>query len=525
MPSLPLEHPSTAATYVITRQVFLRGLGLVYLIAFLSLWVQIGGLIGARGLLPVSEYLSFIQKLDPHPYRHHPTLLWLSSGNAMLHALCAAGVVLSLLVMAGIGQALALALLWVSYLSLVIGGQDFLSFQWDSLLLETGLLAIFFAPLQLGPRASRHPKPSKVVLWLIWWVLFRLMFESGLVKLTYGDTSWHDGTAMYFHYLSQPLPTWTSWYAYQMPGWFQRFSAYSMFAIELGAPVAIFLGRRCRRAAFVALVFLQVLIGTTGNYGFFNLLTLVLCTLLLDDAVWRGFGRWVVARWRRVTKQTPSAKTESAPVVSPPPARLQWPVWITAPLAVVLVSVTLLEAAADVTPAMRQYDWPEFVTSVREWASPFRSANSYGLFRVMTKGRPEVVIEGSSDGWTWQPYEFKWKPGDRHRRPGFCTPHMPRLDWQIWFPFLGGPGGPRWLEHLVTALLKGTPEVVGLLDDGPFGDRPPEYVRIAMYEYRFTTPAERSSTGDWWHRDRTGNSSTFTLDPATGKLAIVSSPR
>ena len=289
-------------------------LGLIYLIAFLSLWVQIDGLIGSKGLLPVRDYLDVVRRIDPHPYAHYPTLVWLSPTDGFLHALCVAGVVLSLLVIAGIAQAPALALLWVCYLSLTIAGQDFLSFQWDILLLEAGLVSVFFAPLQLGPRLARQPEPSPVVRWLLWWLLFRLMFLSGVVKLTYGDPSWWNGTAMNFHYLTQPLPTWTSWYAYQLPPWMQFVSVWGMFAIEVGAPLLIPFGTWPRRLAFVLFVAFQLLITATGNYGFFNLLTIVLCIPLLDDSCWQWLARRRPWRWIRLRKRP----------ILPPPCRRKY---------------------------------------------------------------------------------------------------------------------------------------------------------------------------------------------------------
>jgi lipase maturation factor 1 len=489
-------------TYRVTRQLYLRGLGLIYLIAFLSLWAQIDGLIGSKGLLPVRDYLDVVRRIDPRPYAHYPTLVWLSPTDGFLLALCVAGVVLSLLVITGIAQAPALALLWVCYLSLTIAGQDFLSFQWDILLLEAGLISVFFAPLQLGPRLVRQPEPSPVVRWLLWWLLFRLMFLSGVVKLTYGDPSWWNGTAMNFHYLTQPLPTWTSWYAYQLPPWMQFVSVWGMFAVEVGAPLLIPFGTWPRRLAFVLFVAFQLLITATGNYGFFNLLTIVLCIPLLDDSCWQ----WLAGRrpWRRLRlrkRPDPAATPAAVPEEVPFERRgLAWPIWVIAPLATVLICLTAVEAASDITPDSREYRWPAVVTWARAWSQPFRSTNAYGLFRVMTDQRDEVIIEGSRDGIDWQPYEFKWKPGDPNRRPAFATPHMPRLDWQIWTPFLGGFGQNGWMVNLVDRLLHGEPKVLALLAHNPFPDAPPKYIRIQVYRYRFSTPEERARTGAWWQR-------------------------
>ncbi len=311
MPGSTLQPPTAfppRPSYRVIRQVFVRGIGVIYLIAIVSLWTQIQGLVGSHGLLPIRHYLDLIRQVFPHEgFRQNPSLIWLNASDGFLDLLCCAGTALSLLVVAGFVQAPALALLWVIYLSLTVAGQDFLNFQWDALLLEAGLLSIFFAPTQLLPRLSRQHEPSRIILWLIRWLLFRLMFLSGLVKLLSGDSSWRDGTAMNYHYLTQPLPTWTSYWAYQLPAWFQWLSVWIMFGIELLSPFLIFagdvpdflsrlsartiggerlnLGRRSRQAAFIFLTSLQLLITATGNFGFFNLLAMLLCVSLLDDGI------------------------------------------------------------------------------------------------------------------------------------------------------------------------------------------------------------------------------------------------
>jgi hypothetical protein len=195
---------------------------------------------------------------------------------------------------------------------------------------------------------------------------------------------------------------------------------------------------------------------------------------------------------------------------------------VTAPVAVVLVALTTVEAVSDATPEMRQYPWPRWVMTARTWAAPFRSANTYGLFRVMTATRPEVVIEGSRDGRTWAAYEFRWKPGDTTERPRFGTPHMPRLDWQIWDPFLGRPYLRTWFVNLLDRLLHGTPEVLALLERNPFPDAPPRFVRVTVYDYRFTTPEERAKTGKWWRRYwMSGYIPPVTPDRETGELRLA----
>jgi hypothetical protein len=254
------------------------------------------------------------------------------------------------------------------------------------------------------------------------------------------------------------------------------------FLAELIAPPLIFGFRPMRAIAFWLIVLLQILIAVSGNFGFFNLLTIVLCIPILDDEFWP-------ARWRK-----------HFAAIEPKPSRF-WPNPLLVPLAVLILLIsgmTVAEAFND------QIHWPPLLTSLDETIEPFRSINGYGLFRVMTTVRNEIVIEGSDDGLTWKAYEFKWKPGDLHRAPQFCIPHMPRLDWQMWFAALGDVENNPWFLNLLIRLLQGSQPVLDLMGNNPFPDHPPKYVRAVFYKYDFTTAAERQATGDWWKREQTG---------------------
>ncbi len=279
-------------TYFHARRWFLRFLGVIYLIAFLSLWVQVDGLIGARGLMPVPQLLTDAHaQLGGQAYLALPTLCWFNSSNAFLHFLCGAGAILSLLLVAGIAPILSLVLLFASYLSLSIVGQTFFSFQWDVLLLETGFLAIFLAPWRWWPKRGQLAPPSRAALFLLHFLLFKLMLMSGVVKLTSGDASWANLTALDYHYWTQPLPTVIGWWADKSPEWFKHFSTAFVLVVEIAAAFLIWLPRRLRLLGCGAIVLLQIVIGLTGNYAFFNLLTIALCLLLIDDAVWPGASR------------------------------------------------------------------------------------------------------------------------------------------------------------------------------------------------------------------------------------------
>ncbi|HTL29499.1 MAG TPA: lipase maturation factor family protein [Tepidisphaeraceae bacterium] len=478
---------TTPTSYVITREVFLRLLGVIYLIAFVSYFVQIDGLIGHRGIRPIAGYLQFFRENAEHPYAQLPTLLWFNSSDAMLHGLCISGIVAACLLIIGLVPIPALVVLWVNYLSLVVGGQEFLSFQWDALLLEAGLLAIFFAPWRIGLRLSRARLPSNLTLFLLRWLVFRLMFLSGLVKLTFGDVTWRSWEVFKYHYETQPIPTWTSWYFQHLPIWFQWFSLAFMYLAELVAPFFIFFPRRLRFLAFAIIVLLQMMIAATGNYGFFNLLATVLCFPLLDDSIWPT--RWqlklTIDQYRAAIRNRWFFRHAVLPVI--------------ACVIVIVTSMQIVEAyEAD------RIDWPAPLAWLEAEIDPIRSVNSYGLFRVMTRQRPEIIVEGSADGETWKPYIFKWKAGPLDRAPGFCTPHMPRLDWQMWFAALSNYQYEPWFMNFMVRLLQGSPPVLELLKENPFPDHPPQYVRAVLYDYHFTTAEERKQTGNWWKRELRG---------------------
>ena len=489
---------------VLVRAVFLRLLGLIYAVAFLSLWSQIEGLAGRDGILPVAEFLEVAgQRLGDLAWLRLPTLCWINASDGMLHLLCGGGAGLALLLVVGIAPALVLSGLWLFYLSLVVACRDFLSFQWDMLLLETGFLAIFLAPLHLGAKMVWAERPSRLVLWLLRWLLFRLVFSSGLVKLLSGDSAWRSLRALDFHYETQPLPAWTSWYVHQLPEWAQTASVAAVFALELVVPFAIFAPRRIRLAGCALLALLQVLIAATGNYGFFNLLTLALCVLLLDDRalvklrVFPILGSGAGARIRnRVSAISGEWQNSFGRLRGLLPSPRPWPLWVLAPLAAVVV---LLSAIQMCHTARISGGWMTPLAQVHSLASPFRLVNGYGLFAVMTTSRPEIVVEGSVDGKAWKAYEFRWKAGDPRRAPSFVQPHMPRLDWQMWFAALGTYRDRPWFLSFIVRLLQGSPAVEDLLAVNPFPGQPPRYVRALIYDYRFADRDEKGR-GVWWKR-------------------------
>jgi len=485
-------------SYIVGRRIFLRLLGLVYLVAFVSLWVQVDGLVGSDGILPVADHLDWAREhMGGERYWRIPTLLWLGDGNLALHTVCGAGVALSIALMFGVAPIPVLFLLWMFYLSLAHGAQTFLGFQWDTLLLETGFCALFVAPT--GWRSSPLRAPPRAGLWLLWLLLFKLMVLSGAVKPLSMDQTWWKLSALDYHYWTQPIPTWTSWYAHQLPGWFQKFSVFLTYLIEMVLPFLIFTGRIGRRFVAAGTVFLMLMISWTGNYGFFNLLTIVLCVPLIDDKM---FARWLPtaavpplgreARIRRVAVVAPVAVLIAISALTMVNELVR-----TIPPGTEGTARTVADAADR---GLLSWSGP----TVLRWAAPFRTVNGYGLFRAMTTERPEIVVEGSRDGVSWTPYEFRWKPGDPERSPPFVAPHMPRLDWQMWFAALNPRRAQPWLVGLMRGLLRGSPEVLALLDDDPFPDDPPRYVRLMYYKYEFATPRERRAQDVWWTRELSG---------------------
>jgi predicted DCC family thiol-disulfide oxidoreductase YuxK len=491
-------------TYFWARRWFLRALGLIYLIAFASLWLQIDGLVGSDGILPIGQFLATVRaQLGPRALSILPTLCWFDSSNAFLHFQCAVGVVISLVLIAGIAPALCLAVLFVFYLSLTIAGQTFLSFQWDILLLEAGFFSIFLAPCQLWPRrisvaaavsaantstdagdtpATTEPPVSGAAIFLLKFLLFKLMVMSGVVKLTSGDACWWDLTALDYHYWSQPLPTVFGWWADQHPEWFKHFSVAFCLVVEIVVPIFIWAPRRLRLLACALLVFLQLVIALTGNYCFFNLLTIALCLLLIDDAS------------LAVSLREPGMRR-----IATRPQRLS--IYAAAGLIIVTLPLNAWLIYSSFKPDAQP---PSLLDRLDGYLERFRIANGYGLFRVMTKDRKEIVIEGSSNGIDWLPYEFKWKPGDIMRAPRWCAPHQPRLDWQMWFAALGSTRDRMWFQGLVYRLLQGKTDVTGLFAGNPFPENPPRYIRATYYRYRFTTAAEHRQTGAWWKRQELG---------------------
>jgi hypothetical protein len=471
------QHASEwAAQHSTGAWLFLRALGIIYGIAFFSLAIQIKGLAGRKGILPAGELLAEVkERFGGKRWLALPTAFWLNSSNQFLQGICWTGVGLSALLIAGVTPVPVLVLLWASYLSLFSVMRLFLGYQWDILLLETGFLAVFLAPLRLLPAGPLDAPPWPVLL-LLYWLLFRLMFLSGLAKWRSGDVTWRRLTALAHHYETQPLPTPPAWHVHQLPLSFHKVSAVLMFLIESAVPFLIFAPSPYRQVAGFLIIGLMLLIMLTGNYCFFNLLAIALCLLLFDDAFYKQlFPR-------------PGSNLQTASI--------QWPSRL-------LTAIAIMVFALSVIRLLRLFRLESrLVIALNHFLDSFPIVNHYGLFSVMTTNRLEIVVEGSRDGREWLAYEFKWKPCDVKRAPPWVGPHQPRLDWQMWFAALGDYRLNGWFIGFLIRLLQGSLPVLALLRHNPFSEAPPTYIRAVLYEYHFTDRRTRRVTGAWWTRER-----------------------
>lgn len=449
-------------------------MGVLYFFAFASYWIQFEGLIGSEGISPAADFFAFMGTRLPFLERsfNFPSLCWFSASDFSLHLQFFLGCCCALCAALNVIRFPALIGCWALYLSLSIAGQEFLGFQWDSLLLETGFIAIL---LQSRFRTG-NPALLAAPFFLLRWLLFRLYFGSGIVKLLSGDETWNNLTALVFHYETQPLPTPLGYFLHHAPLSFQKFSTGLTLCIELVVPFFIFAPFALRRLAGIILIGLQIVILATGNYAYFNLLTIVLCLSLFP---------------MRIGVQEPASAAGL-------PLRLSR--LVKAPLYPLLFLLSALVFAESIAG----FEYPERIRVGTQIASRFRIANNYGLFARMTTTRFEILVEGSADGETWLPYQFRWKPEALNQPPPVVAPHQPRLDWQMWFAALGPVQASPWFIAFSKRLLEGKPQVTRLLAVNPFAGHPPRYVRALLYHYTFSTNFERETQGRWWNRELVG---------------------
>jgi hypothetical protein len=533
---------------LVPRWIFLRALALIYFSAFYSLLFQIKGLIGPEGILPAGQYLAAVaQQLGGLRFWYAPSFFWISASSTMLMAVTWIGLLASIAAFCNLWPRLSFFICFLCFLPFVSTSQVFSGYQSDGMLLEAGFLALFFAPPGLMPGwGARHP-PPRAIWFLLLWEWFRIYFESGMVKLASGDPQWRNFTAMDEYYQNGPLPTWIGWYVEHLPHWFHAATVAGTLALELGLVFMLFFPRRVRLICFCIVTPWEMGVILTANYTFLNYLVLALGFLLLDD---RSLMRFVPARFRpsepeRIPEPEPEpdddqptailaasetdAATEgksaheaerSRPVMQSRPT-FYW--WITR-LSVTAFLLTWI--VYDTTAEMISIPFRHVHLPVRPIVAlePFRIANQYGLFAVMTRGRYEIEFQGSNDGVNWMAYRFRNKPQALDEAPGIYAPYQPRFDWNLWFASLG-----EWRENEIVPiteerLLLGDNDVLALFRGNPFPQLPPRYVRAVLWQYWFTSMDEKRKTGDWWRRESLGLYAPELTITADGRFAAVEWP-
>ncbi len=475
------QGPALEGDYRPTARLLLRGLGVVYLTVFLSLAGQAQLLIGSEGLLPVRDFLAARQAQGLSRFWRVPTLFWLWDDDRAVRGGCILGLGLALGLILGWRPKSCLVGLWLLFLSYVTAGRDFFWFQWDNLLLESTTLALL---LPASPATPPHPG----VVFLFRWLLFRLLFESGLAKVQAGAGSWVPLTAMAYYSETAPLPSIGGWYAHQLPLWAHRWTSALTLLGELVGPLLIWGPRGARRAAFLLIAGFQVIIQATANYGYFNLLSFVLAVAMLDarDLAW--LPRWIVSLRATASPRAPASGLGRAG------SRVLIGLGAAVIFLLTLLELMVLIAGQGVAAS------PTLV-EVRGAVQPFRVANKYHLFAHIDPRRVEAEIEWSLDGAEWRPYLFHYKPGELDQRPPIVAPHQPRVDFQLWFFTLGRDGGAHaYFDTLVRRLCTRSDAVRLLFREASFPPDPPLVIRVAYYRYQMTDLATRDRDGFYWRR-------------------------
>ncbi len=554
---------------LIPRWLFLRALALIYFSAFYSLLFQIKGLIGPQGILPAREYLAAVaEELGRLRFWFAPSLYWISASNGMMMTVTWIGLIASVVAFFNIWPRLSFFLCFICFLSFVGASSVFSEYQSDGMLLEAGFIALFFAPPGINPGWGAAQPPSRMSLWLLQWEWFRIYFESGLVKLLSGDIEWRNFTAMDEYYQNGPLPTWIGWYAEHLPHGFHAFTAVATLVLELGLVFMLFFPRRVRIVCFFIVTPWEIAVILTANYAFLNYLVLALGILLLDDKFLRPL--------------VPASLRPPAPEpLTEPQFVEEMPLSI---LAVVDANVARadlgpaeeIRSIADPEPRIEELNateqttakrletsnagrtiktfwrtlglatsavmltWVGYVTTIQliglplghvpgpalpvSLLSPFRVANQYGLFAVMTRGRYEIEFQGSNDGENWTAYLFRNKPQALNQAPGIYAPYQPRFDWNLWFASLGDWRQNEFVPLTEERLLENNKEVLALFKGNPFPDAPPKYVRAVLWQYWFTSRREKRSTGNWWRRQYLGLYAPELAATPDGKFEAVQMP-
>ena len=547
-----------ASQRLIPRWLFLRSLAAIYFSAFYALLFQIRGLIGPSGILPAGDYLTAVANaLGDQRYWFAPSLYWFSSSNAALMSVTWVGLLAAVAAFFNVWPRFSFFVCFVCFLAFVSATNVFSEYQSDGMLLEAGFLALFFAPAGLNPGWGAASPPPRASLWLLQWEWFRIYFESGAVKLLSGDPEWRSFTAMDQYYQNGPLPTWIGWYAEHLPHSFHAFTVGATLTLELGLVFMLFLPRRVRIVCFFIVTPWEIGVILTANYAFLNYLVLILGLLLLDDIFLQPL---LPARLRphhaRESAIPHLVDTLPAPIRDDPGAvavtscsaeelrKLDAPENLptaqrnrtTAPrigsgallhaLGLAVSALFLLWIGYDTTAELvglfaRRNPLPRQPIILLE---PFRVANQYGLFAVMTRGRYEIEFQGSNDGENWIAYPFRYKPQALNQPPGIYAPYQPRFDWNLWFASLGNWQQNDMVPLTEERLLQNDRDVLALFAGNPFAHAPPRFVRAVLWQYWFTSQDEKRRTGNWWRRQYLGLYAPELTPGPDGKYEAVEMP-
>src|SRR5713101_6996664 len=539
-----LEHG--ARDRLLPRWLFLRALGAIYFSAFFSLLFQIRGLIGPNGILPAAEYLRAVtNSIGFARFWYAPTLFWFSAGNHMLMVVCWTGLVASVLLTINILPRGMLLLCFICFISFVSAASDFSGYQSDGMLLEAGFISLFLAPPGFRPGLAPQSPPMRAGIFLLLWEWFRIYFESGVAKIASGDPQWRHFTAMDEYYQNGPLPTWIGWYVQHLPHWFHAATAFATLALELALVWMLFLPRRVRFICFFIVTPWQIAVILTANYTFLNYLVLALAIFLLDDRFLAHFlpSSWE-ARFLQQAKQIPAAAHElpafdSPSVLHPATAETHephalksarnWQAAVTRYLSLLIIALTAAIFAClfySSTVLLLWMIWPgaPFPSSPVAALQPFRIADRYGLFAVMTRGRYEIEFQGSNDGQTWLAYTFRYKPQNPYEAPRIYAPYQPRFDWNLWFASLGSWRSNPIVPRTEERLLEGGADVLALFAANPFPQQPPKQVRAVLWQYWFTSLEEKRNQGLWWRRELLGNYAPTLARDTNGRIIAVEWP-
>ena len=483
-------------TYWLTRFLILRLLGLIYAVAFLAAINQIIPLIGANGLLPADTFIRRVTESLGSAgagFIRLPSLFWFIHSDSALLTIAWIGFILSCVVLAGFANAPLMTVLWFLYMSFVNIGQEWYGYGWEIQLLETGFLAIFLCPL-LDMRPFPRREPPMPVITLFRWLIFRIMLGSGLIKFR-GDEVWQNGTALYYHFETQPLPGPLSRWFHFLPRLVLRFGVWYNWLAELVAPWFVFWPRLARLIAGAVIVILQIILILSGNLSFLNWLTIVPALACFDDAFWSKLLP------RPLVRRAEDARSRALPC---------------RPMMVTAWIVTALIGLLSIQPVFNMLSPRQIMNTSFD---PLDLVNTYGAFGSVGRERLNVVFEGTMDSIpddkaNWKAYPYKGLPVALDQRPPQIAPYQLRLDWQMWFASMSTPEEYPWTKTLVSKLLNNDAAALSLFAGNPFADKPPRYIRAVLYRYTFTKtgktpdPGNISGPGDthgrWWTRERVG---------------------